>query len=226
VPGDNNSPGISAVAADVAGEPLDDCANVLGPSWPPIVRRKPIIHRYADHAMPDRPATDMVVERKVSHLLVAGGVPATMHKNEHRPRRHPNCSDVVNVQSMSRMGSVGYVPLDSRRQIVSGPLRSHIQLVRALDHLWCELATELTQPPPNLNSVGHIASIAGLRCVAEPTASAYDDDRLRGYYQLDRLTQTSYRVPEHNPTAVSPSCGAALRRGGTLFLRVRLVMPD
>jgi hypothetical protein len=62
---------------------------------------------------------------------------------------------------MSRMGSVGYVPLDSRRQIVSGPLRSHIQLVRALDHLWCELATELTQPPPNLNSAGHFASIAG-----------------------------------------------------------------
>ena len=161
MPGDNDSPGISAVAADVARQPLDDCADVLGPSGPPIVRRKPIIHRYADHAMPDGPATDMVVERKVSHLLVAGGVSATVHKNEHRPRRHPNCPDVVNVQSMSRMGSVGYVALDSRRQIVSGPLRSHIQLVRALDHLRCELATEFTQPPPNLNSVVHIASIAG-----------------------------------------------------------------
>jgi hypothetical protein len=131
-----------------------------------------------------------------------------VHKNEHRPRRNPNCSDVVNVQSMSRMGSVSYVALDSRRQIVSGPLRSHIQLVRALDHLRCELATEFTQLPPNLNSVVHIASIAGLRRVAELTACACDDDRLRGYHQLDRLTQTSYRVPEDNPTAVSPSCGA------------------
>jgi hypothetical protein len=64
-------------------------------------------------------------------------------------------------QSVTEMCSVGYIPLDSRRQIVSGPLRSHIELVRALDHLRCELATEFTQPPPNLNSVGHIASIAG-----------------------------------------------------------------
>jgi hypothetical protein len=57
--------------------------------------------------MPDRPATDMVVERKVSYLLISGGISATVHKHKYWPRLHTNCPDVVNIQSMQRMGSVG-----------------------------------------------------------------------------------------------------------------------
>jgi hypothetical protein len=100
VTGDNDPPGIPAVGIDVVGEPLDDSADILGPSRPWIVRRKPIIHRYTNHAVTDRPTTDMILERKISDLLVSGGVSPTVHKHEHRLRLNTNCADVMNVQSM------------------------------------------------------------------------------------------------------------------------------
>jgi hypothetical protein len=92
-------------------------------------------------------------------------------------------------QSVTEMCSVGYIPLDSRRQIVSGPLRSHIELVRALDHLRCELATEFPQPLPNLTpsvtlqaSQAYVASPSSRPCLRRrpasrelPTRSAHAD---------------------------------------------------
>jgi hypothetical protein len=43
-----------------------------------------------------------------------------------------------------------------------------------------------------------------------------------GATQLERLTHTSYRVPEDNPTALSPSCGGGHQGDEKLSLRVRL----